>query len=90
MLTAAFLDPLTWKDKHMRIVTEWLNTCEMAEIASRVTRKKVVPQEIDEAAFLLSRDTKDPVANKSFNSNFLQLRYVTWKHNDSWHPQRVE
>jgi hypothetical protein len=87
-IQVAFLDPDTWKDKHMRIVTEWLSTCEMAEIASRVTRKKVVPQEIEEAIFLGTKNTKYLVANKLFNSKFLQLRCVTWKHIDSWHPPK--
>src|ERR1700689_5455082 len=34
-VTAAFLDPNTWVGKDMRIVTEWLNTREMTEIALR-------------------------------------------------------
>ena len=64
-VTAAFLNPDTRKDKDMRIVTEWLSTLEMAKITSRVTRKKVVPEE---AAFGARKNTKDPVVKELSNS----------------------
>lgn len=52
----------------MRVVTEWLSTREMAEIASRVSGKKVVAMEIDDAAFKAMGDSDDPVAAELYLS----------------------
>jgi hypothetical protein len=60
-VTAAFLDPETWIGKDMRLVTEWLSTREMANIASRVTGKKIVPMELDEETFYASMHTGNPI-----------------------------
>jgi hypothetical protein len=68
-VTAAFLDPETWIDKDLRVVTEWLSMRDMATIASRVTGKKVVPIELDEASFEATKDADYPSAEE-FYLNF--------------------
>jgi len=65
---AAFLNPNEWIGKDMRIVTEWLSTREMAEIASRVSGKNVVPMEIDYAAFNAMGETDDQVSLELYRS----------------------
>jgi len=64
----------------MRIVTEWLTTREMAEIASRVSGKKVVPMEIDETAFKAMGETEDQVAAELYRSKLfaVEVQYLTF------------
>ena len=50
----------------MRIVTEWLTTREMAATASRVTGKKVMCLELDQAAFEATKDAPWPGAEEIY------------------------
>lgn len=63
---AAFKDPETWIGKDMRIVTEWLTIREMAATASRVTGKKVICLELDQAGFEATKDAPWPGANEIY------------------------
>jgi hypothetical protein len=76
-----------WIGKDMRIVTEWLSTREMAEIASRVSGKKVMPMEIDEAAFKAMGETDDRVAAELYRSKrfAVEVQYLTHFANSSIH-----
>jgi len=67
-VTAAFEDPKTWIGKDMRVCVEWLSTRQMAEISSRVTGKKVLPIEMDEATFHSQKDSKDPTTAELYRS----------------------
>ena len=71
----------------MRIVTEWLSTREMAEIASRVSGKKVVAMEIDDGAFKAMGETDDRVAAELYRSKrfAVEVQYLTHFANPSIH-----
>jgi uncharacterized protein YbjT (DUF2867 family) len=75
-VTAAFMDPETWIGKDMRLVTEWLSTRDMAEIASRVSGKKVLPMELDQAAFEATQYT-DPMAEELYKSKLWAVNVHT-------------
>ena len=66
----AFLSPAQWLNKDMRIVTEWLSLRDLANIASRVSGKKVVPMELTEEQFHQTRTAGYPGAEE-FYLNFL-------------------
>ena len=59
----------------MRIATEWLSTREMAEIASRVSGEKVVPMELDEAAFEATKKNGDPVSEELYRSKLYAINH---------------
>ena len=50
----------------MRIVSEWITTREMTATASRITGKKVVPMELDQAAFEATRNAPYPGAEETY------------------------
>src|SRR5271154_5039366 len=59
----------------MRIATEWLSSREMAEIASRASGAKVVPMELDEAAFEATGKTGDPVSEELYKSKLYAINH---------------
>jgi uncharacterized protein YbjT (DUF2867 family) len=73
-VTAAFSDPKTWIGKDMRLVTEWLSTREMASIASRVSGKKVLPMELDQAAFEAPKHTGNPLDEELWRSKLFAVK----------------
>jgi uncharacterized protein YbjT (DUF2867 family) len=73
-VAAAFTDPDTWIGKDMRLVTEWLSTREMAAIASRVSGKKVLPIELDQAALEAASRTGNPVDEELYRSKLFAVK----------------
>lgn len=73
-VTAAFSNPETWIGKDMRLVTEWLSTREMAAIASRVSGKKVLPMELDQAAFEAPKHTGNPLDEELWRSKLFAVK----------------
>ena len=53
---AAFSHPEDWLNQDMRIATEWLSSRDFADIASKVTGKKVRPMELTEDQFSQTRN----------------------------------
>jgi uncharacterized protein YbjT (DUF2867 family) len=73
-VTTAFMDPDTWIGKDMRLVTEWLSTREMAAIASRVSGKKVLPVELDEAAFEAASHPGNSIDDELYRSKLFAVK----------------
>jgi len=79
---AALKDPGRWINQDMGIVTEWLSTRQMAEIASKVTGKTILPMELDPEAFHKTRDAGYDGAEE-FYLNFLFFVKVSYER-QSW------
>jgi|SRR5579859_4115765 len=73
-VTAAFLDPESWIGEDVRPATDWLSTRDMTAIASRVSRKKVVPLELDAEAFQATRHVGNPLDEELFKSKLFAVR----------------
>jgi hypothetical protein len=73
----AFLAPATWIGQDLRIVAEWPSTREMAQIASRVTGKVVLPIELDQNSFLEQGNTNDPIAAGLYRSKVFAVQVLS-------------
>lgn len=62
--------------KDMKIVSEWLTTREMASTASKITGKKILPTELNEAGFEATKNAPYPGAEEIYLNMLFFVKVV--------------